>query len=83
MDPVRAARAASRLSDALQRRATLDEGVGVLQAWTGGTAGTARRELVQDFGFDGQDIEAARMIAIVNATADPNADPDWDQPQSQ
>lgn len=68
---------ARRLLDDVDRRAALDEGIGVLVAQEQSNGQTARRHLLDTHGLLGQDAEAARLVAIVNATAEGRADPDW------
>jgi hypothetical protein len=64
----------------LQQRTTLNEGIGILQSWNDCEQQQARDQLITDNGSPGQNAEANRMIAVVNATADDTADPDaaWD-----
>jgi hypothetical protein len=72
--------AAGRLVERLLLRAELNNGVGILQVWNVCGQQQARTDLVADHGQTGQDGEARRMIAVVNAAADGRADPDarWD-----
>lgn len=71
---------ARRLLTRLRLRTALNEGVGILQVWNTCGQQQARDQLLADNGTAGQDAEAGRMIALVNATADNSADPDaqWD-----
>jgi hypothetical protein len=71
---------ARRLMDQLRLRAALNEGVGILQVWNVCEQEQARDQLLADNGAAGQDAEADRMIAVVDAVADNRADPDanWD-----
>jgi hypothetical protein len=71
---------ARRLLARLKLRATLNEGVGILQAWNVCPQQEARDRLLFEHGSVGQDAEADRMIAFVDATANGLADPDarWD-----
>jgi hypothetical protein len=73
-------RAARRVLRRTQQRSTLNEGIGILQTWNDCEQQQARDQLRADNGSTGQNAEADRMIAVVNATADPDADPDagWD-----
>jgi hypothetical protein len=73
-------RAARLLLHRLQQRASLNEGIGILQTWNDCEQQQARDQLRTDNGVAGQNAEADRMIAVVNATADDTADPDvhWD-----
>ena len=68
------------LLDRMRRRATLSEGVGILQVWRLCRQQQARDELYAEHGGAGQGAEACRMIAVVDATADGRADPEanWD-----
>jgi hypothetical protein len=68
---------AERMVAAVSRRAELDEAVGVFRCWHVCDAVQARRDLVDDGGTAGQDAEAARVVALVNAQAEGRADPDW------
>jgi hypothetical protein len=54
--------------------------VGILQAWNLCPQQDARDRLLSEYGNAGQDAEADRMIAVVDATAHGQADPDarWD-----
>ncbi|SES19001.1 hypothetical protein SAMN05216188_12592 [Lentzea xinjiangensis] len=78
-DPWREA-AAQRITERLRLRAGLSEGVGILQVWNDCCQQEARDRLLASHGHGGQDAEAARMIAVVDAAADGRADPDagWD-----
>lgn len=71
---------AHRLLTRLRLRTALNEGVGILQVWNICEQQQARDQLLTDHGTSGQDAEAGRMIALVNATADNGVDPDahWD-----
>jgi hypothetical protein len=71
---------ARRLLTRLRLRTALNEGVGILQTWNLCEQQEARAQLLSEHGSAGQDAEADRMIAFVNATADGRTDPDarWD-----
>jgi hypothetical protein len=71
---------ACRLLTRLRHRTALNEGVGILQVWNTCEQQQARDQLLADNGTSGQDAEASRMIALVNAVADNSTDPDahWD-----
>jgi hypothetical protein len=74
------AQTARDLLERMHRRATLSEGVGILQAWRLCRQQQARDELYAEHGGAGQGAEARRMIAVVDASADGRADPEatWD-----
>lgn len=78
LPPDHRATLARRLAAALTRRAALNEGIGVLQSWHSCSSGQARRDLYETYGPSGQNAEAARVVAVVNAAAQPHSDPDWD-----
>jgi hypothetical protein len=63
--------------DGVLRRAALREAAGVLQVWSGGNPEQARALLDEHRAFGERDVEAARLVAIVNAEARPRQDPDW------
>ena len=67
---------ARRLLGRMRLRAALNEGVGILQVWNVCEQKQARDQLLADNGPSGQDAEADRMIAVVDAAADNRADPD-------
>jgi hypothetical protein len=71
---------AGRLLGDVHRRASLGEAIGILQVWRDCGRQQARDDLHTDHGTSGQDNEATRVIAVVNATAQGRADPDatWD-----
>ncbi|MFL6124801.1 hypothetical protein [Actinophytocola sp.] len=71
---------ARRLLDRLRLRTALNEGVGILQVWNVCEQQQARDQLLADNGAAGQDAEADRMIAAIDAVAEDRADPDanWD-----
>jgi hypothetical protein len=71
---------ARRLLDRLRSRTARNEAVGILQIWNICEQQQARDQLLADNGATGQDAEASRMIAFVNAAADKRSDPDarWD-----
>jgi hypothetical protein len=71
---------ARRLLDGVHRRASLGEAIGILQVWRACGQQQARDDLHTDHGAAGQDNEATRVIAVVNATAEGRTDPDatWD-----
>ncbi len=79
-DRHRRAEAARLLLERLRLRTALNEGVGILQVWNVCPQQQARAQLLADNGAAGQDAEANRMIAVVDAVADNRADPDadWD-----
>jgi hypothetical protein len=68
---------ATRMMAAVSRRADLEQAVGVFRCWHSCDAVQARQDLVDDGGMAGQDAEAARVVAIVDAQAERRADPDW------
>jgi hypothetical protein len=68
--------AARRLLDRLRQRTVLSEGVGILQTWHRCGQQEARDDLRAVHGRAGQNTEATRMIAAVDADADGRADPD-------
>ncbi len=68
---------AARMVTALSRRTALEEAVGVVRCWHDCGTAQARRDLVDQDGVAGQDAQAARVVAIVDADADGRADPDW------
>lgn len=70
------AASARRVLARVTLRTTLNEGVGILQAWNICEQRQARDELLAEHGRAGQDAEAQRMIAVVDATANGRADPD-------
>jgi len=72
--------AARRLLERLRQRVVLSEGVGILQTWHLCGQQEARDDLRAVHGRTGQNTEATRMIAAVDADADGRADPDgsWD-----
>lgn len=81
MNPEPARDAAARsLLRRLRLRTTLNEGVGILGVWQVCAPQQARDHLRAEHDRTGQDAEATRLIAVVNATADDRADPDarWD-----
>jgi hypothetical protein len=61
-------------------RTALNEAVWNFQVWNICEQQQARDRLLADNGASGQDAEAVRMIAAVDAAADNRADPDahWD-----
>jgi hypothetical protein len=69
---------AGRLAQGLARRAMVAEAVGVMRCWQRCDTAQARRTLTENAGSDGQDAEAVRVVAIVDAQADGCADPEWD-----
>jgi hypothetical protein len=64
---------ARRLEERMRLRTALHEGVGILRVWHICGQQHARDQLDVP---EGRDVEAARVIAAVNATADGRADPD-------
>ncbi|GAB2747072.1 hypothetical protein [Amycolatopsis magusensis] len=72
--------AARRLVERVQRRVALNEAVGIMQAWRDCGQQEARDDLRVEHGVAGQQVEADRLIAVVNADARSRADPDagWD-----
>jgi hypothetical protein len=71
---------ARRLLTRLRLRTALNEGVGILQSWNVCQQQEARDKLLSEHGNAGQDAEADRMIAVIDATASNRTDPDarWD-----
>jgi hypothetical protein len=71
---------ARRILTRLRLHTALNEGVGILQTWNLCGQQEARDELFSQHGDAGQDAEADRMIAIVDAAARGRTDPDvrWD-----
>lgn len=69
---------ARRITEAVVRRAAVNEGVGVLQCWSGGDSRQARQELYDRHGVGGPEAEAVRVAAVVDADANGRADPEWD-----
>lgn len=71
---------ARRLLSRLRQRTELNEGVGILQSWNVCDQQDARDQLLSQHGRSGQDAEAHRMIAFIDATANRRTDPDatWD-----
>jgi hypothetical protein len=70
---------AGRIVHAMARRAAMSEAIGIVRCWQGCDAMQARRDLVDNGGDTaGQDAEAARVAALVDAMAERRADPDWD-----
>jgi hypothetical protein len=63
--------------DGVLRRVALREAAGVLQVWSGGDPERARVLLDEHLACGGREVEAARLVAIVNAEARPCEDPDW------
>lgn len=72
--------AARRLVERVQRRIALNEAVGIMQTWRDCGQQEARDDLRGSHGVAGQQVEADRMIAVVNADARNRDDPDagWD-----
>ncbi|MFI6026623.1 hypothetical protein [Amycolatopsis magusensis] len=72
--------AARRLLERVRRRIALNEAVGIMQAWRDCGQQEARDDLRTEHGAAGQQVEADRLIAVVNAEARSRADPDagWD-----
>lgn len=68
--------AARSLVERVLRQAELNEAVGILQVWRGCGEQQARDDMHTDHGAAGQQAEASRMIAVVNADANGRADPD-------
>lgn len=69
---------AGRIADALAQRAAMSEAVGIMRSWQGCGSAQARQDIADNSGADGQNAEAARVVAIVDAQADGRTDPDWD-----
>ena len=69
-------RSARDLVERLRLRTTLSEGVGILRTWRLCEQQQARDDLHAEHGDAGQDAEARRMIAVVDAAANGSADPD-------
>jgi hypothetical protein len=72
----RLAAARSARADLLGR-ATLGEGAGVLRAWARCGPVQARQLLSEPHDNSGRHGEASRVVAAVDAAAEPWADPDW------
>lgn len=70
--------AARRLLARTELRAAENEAVGVLQVWHACRREEARDELDVTGTAAGQEVEARRIIAVVDADAHGRADPDWD-----
>jgi hypothetical protein len=70
--------AARALLEAMTRAAAVEEAVGILRGWHHCSTAQARQHLCQHRDNPGRDTEAARLVALANATADPRTDPDWD-----
>jgi hypothetical protein len=68
--------AARRLLERLRQRVVLSEGVGILQTWHLCGQQEARDDLRAVHGRAGQDTEATRIVAVVDADADGRMDPD-------
>jgi hypothetical protein len=64
---------ARRLQERMRLRTALHEGVGILRVWHICGQEHARDQLDV---AEGRDVEAARVIAAVNAAAEDRADPD-------
>jgi hypothetical protein len=65
---------ARRVADGVLRRTALHEATGVLRAWSGGDP----RALLDDHLAPGErEVEAARVVAVVDAEALLSGDPDW------
>jgi hypothetical protein len=74
---------AGRIAHVVARRAAMAEAVGIMRCWQGCDAAQARHDLIDNGGgAAGQDAEAARVTALVDAMADRRADPDWDKSES-
>jgi hypothetical protein len=69
---------AGRIAHAMADRAAMSEAVGIMRSWHRCDTAQARQNLADNSGADGQDAEAARVAAIVDAQADGRTDPDWD-----
>jgi hypothetical protein len=69
-----------RLLEQLRAHGAVDEAVGILQARRACSRRQAREDLGLRRGAAGMGAEARRMIAVVDASADGQADPDarWD-----
>ncbi|WP_290056841.1 hypothetical protein [Amycolatopsis solani] len=72
--------AARRLLARTELRAAANEAVGILQVWYACRREQARDELDVTGTAAGQEVEARRIIAVVDAAANGRADPDagWD-----
>jgi hypothetical protein len=79
-DPESRQETAARLLGRMRQRTALNEGIGILQTWNDCAQQQARDQLLADNGATGQNAEADRMIALVDAAADNRTDPDagWD-----
>ena len=62
----------------MDRRAALNEAIGAVRVWDGGTAGQARARFRACDGEVQRDAEVARLAAEVDAAADRHADPEWE-----
>jgi hypothetical protein len=69
-----------RLQERMRLRAARSEGVGILRVWHICGSRQAREDLTAAGGPAGRDVEAARVIAVVDAEAEHGLDPDamWD-----
>ena len=67
---------ARRLLVRLRHRTALHEGIGILGSWRTCDQQEARDCLLAEHGDAGQDAEASRMIAAVDAAAIHRSDPD-------
>jgi hypothetical protein len=71
---------ARRVLHRLRQRAALNQAVGILRVWHCCGEQQARDDMHSQHRTTGQDVEALRMIAVVNAAAEGRGDPDahWD-----
>jgi hypothetical protein len=70
--------AALRLLALVRQRTALDEATGILMVWDSCSRVQARATLRAAYGEAGETVEAARLLAVVDSTADGGADPDWE-----
>jgi hypothetical protein len=71
-------RAARRITGSMDRRAALNEAIGAVRAWDGGTTRQAGARFRACDGDVQRDAEVARVAAELDATADRRADPEWE-----
>jgi hypothetical protein len=66
-----------RLLEHLRRRAAMSTAIGILAAADRCRPDQARATLRADHGRAGEQAEAARVVAVSEANAEPRNDPDW------
>lgn len=66
-----------RVLEHLQRRVAMDEAIGILAADDQSEPERVRAGLRAEHGPNGEDAEAARVVARTEANARPQSDPDW------